>query len=117
MTDAQIEQWKVERGIARAIADPESRRVALEKVYDHRDEMQMQCIAHQSRRQKEMMADIADIKRDHPALVAHLHAEQQEEQQRKGATRLLRWLITIGAFGGGSTATYLLPKLISLLTQ
>lgn len=117
MTDDQIEQWKVEREIARAIADPDSRKAALEKVYDHRDEMQMQCIAHQSRRQKEMMDDIAEIKRDHPALVAHLHAEQNAEQQRNGAARLLRWLTAIGIFGGGSTATYLLKELISLLNQ
>lgn len=115
MTDEQIEQWKVEREIARAINDPESRRAALEKVYDHRDEMQMQCIAHQSRRQKEMMADIAEIKRDHPALVAHLHAEQRAEQRRQGARRLLNLLAGLGVFGGGSAVTYLLPRLIDLI--
>ncbi|MGN0846443.1 MAG: hypothetical protein ACI4RA_03550, partial [Kiritimatiellia bacterium] len=95
MTDEQIAAWKKERDIAREIADPESRRKALEAVYDHRDEMQMTCIAHQSKRQKEMIADLAAIKRDHPALVAHLREVEKEKLRFQGmarAWRILRWL-------------------------
>lgn len=62
MTDEQIAAWKVERDIARGISDENERSKALQKVYDHRDEMQMTCIAHQSRRQKEMIGDITELK-------------------------------------------------------
>lgn len=63
MTDEQIESWRVEREIARSISDPDERNKALQKVYDHRDEMQMTCIAHQSMRQKEMIVDITELKK------------------------------------------------------
>ena len=56
MTGEQIKQWKESRDIARAIADPESRRVALEKVYDQRDDLQMECIQHQADRIKKCLA-------------------------------------------------------------
>ena len=52
MTAEQIEQWKRERDIARAIQDHTERTIALEKVYDHRDDMQMECIQHQADRIK-----------------------------------------------------------------
>lgn len=52
MNAKQIEDWKRERDIARAIRDPEERKIALVKVYDHRDDMQMECIAHQAERIK-----------------------------------------------------------------
>ena len=52
MTAEQIEQWKRERDIARSIKDHKERAIALEKVYDHRDDMQMECIQHQADRIK-----------------------------------------------------------------
>lgn len=61
MTDAQIKQWKVERDIARAIKDEEERKKALEKVYDHRDDLQMECIQHQADRIKTCLAKSTNI--------------------------------------------------------
>lgn len=54
MTDEDVEKWEFERDLARAIQDPEDRRKACEKVYDHRDRLMMTCIAHQSGRVKEI---------------------------------------------------------------
>lgn len=92
MTDEQIQQWKVERDIARGIKDPDERHAALEKVYDHRDEMQMTCIAHQSMRQKKLVADVEDLK----AKIAPLQKDHEEYQQKKaeakGAIKLLHVL-------------------------
>ena len=52
MTDEQREQWRRERDIARQIPDQLSRDAALMKVYDHRDDLMMECIAHQGARGK-----------------------------------------------------------------
>jgi len=51
----QIVNWKRERDIARAIADPVERAKALDAVYDHRDDMMMECISHQSGRVKKLI--------------------------------------------------------------
>ena len=109
MTDQQIEDRKKERDIARAIVDPVSREVALEKVYDHRDEMQMRCICHQAQRQKEMAIAITNSKRDIedlkseiiPLKALHRRAGQWRERV-KGAAFLWRFLALLGAAGFGA---------------
>lgn len=101
MTDEQICQWKVERDIARGIKDSEERRIALEKVYDHRDEMQMTCIAHQSMRQKKLVNDVEELKEKIAPLQKDHEEYQQKKAEAKGAIKLLRILKwTAIAFGG-----------------
>lgn len=109
MTDQQIEDWKKERDIARAIVDPASREVALEKVYDHRDEMQMRCICHQAQRQKEMAIAIAASKRDIDDLKSEIiplkalnRRAGQWRERVKGAAFLWRLLAVLGAAGFGA---------------
>lgn len=97
MTKKQIKDWKVERDIARAINDEEDRRIAVQKVYDHRDDMMMKCIAHQSNRVKEIMKDHADMVKS--------HLQYKEEcAERRGAKKMLaiiKWLAAITGSGAG----------------
>lgn len=109
MTDEQIEQWKRERDIARAIEDDKDRSVALQKVYDHRDEMQMRCICHQSRRQKEMVEDIkllqtemGTVKHELIPLKALNQRTHDWRERIKGGKALLRILKALGAVGVGA---------------
>ena len=57
MNDEQIMAWQRERDIARATGDQK----AIQAVYDHRDEMMMTCIAHQSTRSKRMEERLTDV--------------------------------------------------------
>lgn len=96
MTEEQIKNWKTERNIARAIKDEESRSIALRAVYDHRDDMMMECIAHQSSRVKEIMKDHADMVESHLIY-------REELAERKGAKKMLaiiKWFIAIFGSGG-----------------
>jgi hypothetical protein len=105
MTEKQIKDWKVERDIARAIKDEDDRRIAVQKVYDHRDDMMMECIAHQSNRVKEIMKDHADMVKS--------HLQYKEEcAERRGAKKMLaiiKWLIAIA--GSGTGGAYLMKFL------
>lgn len=97
MTEKQIKDWKVERDIARAIKDEEDRRIAVQKVYDHRDDMMMECIAHQSTRVKEIMKDHADMVKSHLQY-------KEERAERRGAKKMLaiiKWLVAITGSGAG----------------
>jgi hypothetical protein len=100
MTEKQIKDWKVERDIARAIKDEDDRRIAVQKVYDHRDDMMMECIAHQSNRVKEIMKDHADMVKS--------HLQYKEEcAERRGAKKMLnviKWAIAILGSGGSGAA-------------
>lgn len=107
MTDEQIAAWKTERSIARGIKDPEERRIALEKVYDHRDEMQMTCIAHQSGRVKELLsrseANTDGLKELNDRIVP-LEAMKKEYEKLKERSIGAKWgfriaLILVGKFG------------------
>lgn len=97
MTEKQIKDWKVERDIARAIKYEEDRRIAVQKVYDHRDDMMMECIAHQSNRVKEIMKDHADMVKS--------HLQYKEEcAERRGAKKVfavLKWIAAITGSGAG----------------
>ena len=109
MTDEQIEQWKRERDIARAIEDDKDRSIALQKVYDHRDEMQMRCICHQSRRQKEMIGDIKSlqtemgtVKHELIPLKAMNRNARAWRERIKGGKLLITIVKALGAAGIGA---------------
>lgn len=97
MTDDQIGAWKVERDMARAIENEADRNKALQTAYDHRDEMMMTCIAHQSGRVKEIMKDHADMVKS--------HLQYKEEcAERRGAKKMLgviKWIMAVAGSGTG----------------
>lgn len=97
MTDDQISAWKVERDMARNIENEADRNKALQTAYDHRDEMMMTCIAHQSGRVKEIMKDHADMVKS--------HLQYKEEcAERRGAKKVfavLKWIAAITGSGAG----------------
>jgi hypothetical protein len=100
MTEDQIDQWKEERDIARAISDDASRGVALQKVYDHRDDMMMECIAHQSDRVKMILKDHDDMVESHKIFC-------RERAERAGAKKLwdiIKYVLAMLLSGGGGAA-------------
>lgn len=106
MTEKQIRDWKRERDIARAIADDESREKALQEVYDHKDDMIMECIAHQSDRVKLIM-------KDHDAMV-HTHKMYlKEHAEMQGVKKALGWVKYILAIGGSGGAGAAIMKFFS----
>lgn len=107
MTDDQIRAWKVERDMARAIENEADRNKALQTAYDHRDEMLMTCIAHQSGRVKAQGKQIEDIMQHHNAMVqshktfqAMLAAEKHEKEIYKKMLAAVKWLVALGGGGG-----------------
>lgn len=128
MNEQQIRQWKESRDIARAIQDPESRRVALEKVYDQRDEMQMECIAHQAERIKSCLrnhekvdSDITEIRKDISAMKTEIKPlkETDEEFRRykergKGAVWGVRLSIAVIGIVGFETFKHIVEAVLKL---
>lgn len=122
MTAEQIEQWKRERDIARAINDPTERAIALEKVYDHRDDMQLECIQHQADRIKTSLQNDAVLSGKIDRLdgrIAKVEGEmtplkETDKDYRawklraEGAQLLWRLLRYGAAIGGSSDITYVL---------
>lgn len=102
MTDEQISAWKRERNIAREIKDPEERRIALEKVYDHRDEMQMTCIAHQSKRVKELQGSMSEMKRDIEPMKKTFSEIETKKIEARGAVKMMKVLKIVLQVGGGA---------------
>jgi uncharacterized protein YfbU (UPF0304 family) len=107
MTDDQISAWKVERDMARAIENEADRNKALQTAYDHRDEMMMTCIAHQSGRVKEQGKQIEDIMQHHNAMVqshktfqAMLAQEKCEKEMYKKILAVVKWIAALGGGGG-----------------
>lgn len=107
MTDDQISAWKIERDMARAIENESDRNKALQTAYDHRDEMMMTCIAHQSGRVKEQGKQIEDIMQHHNAMVqshktfqAMLSQEKHEKEVYKKILAAVKWLAALGGGGG-----------------
>lgn len=107
MTDEQIEQWMVERDMARAIENESDRNKALQTAYDHRDEMMMTCIAHQSKRVKDQGKQIEDIMQHHNAMVqshktfqSMLAQEKCEKETYKKILAAVKWLAALGGGGG-----------------
>lgn len=124
MTAAQIEQWKRERDIARAIKDPQERAIALEKVYDHRDDMQMECIQHQADRIKtglqndavlnakldKMGGRVDAVEKDLVPLKATNEELKAWKLRVQGAQLMWKLLRYAAAIGGSSLLTYLLTQ-------
>lgn len=116
MTDDQISAWKVERDLARAIENEADRNKALQTAYDHRDEMMMTCIAHQSGRVKAQGKQIEDIMQHHNAMVqshktfqAMLVQEKNEKEVYKKMLAVVKWVAALGGGGGiGAAITSLL---------
>lgn len=107
MTDDQIKDWKHERDMARAIKNEEDRAVALQKCYDHRDEMMMTCIAHQSERVKAQGNKIEEIMEHHNAMVqshktfqSMLAEEKVEKETYKKILAVIKWVAALGGGGG-----------------
>ena len=107
MNDEQIAQWMVERDMARAIETEADRNKALQTAYDHRDEMMMTCIAHQSKRVKDQGKQIADIMQHHNAMVqshktfqSMLAQEKCEKEMYKKILAVVKWLAALGGGGG-----------------
>jgi hypothetical protein len=100
MTEDQIKQWRESRDIARAIADDSSRSIALQQVYDQRDEMMMECIAHQSDRVKMILKDHDDMVESHKIFC-------RERAERAGAKKLLsiiKYILAVALSGGSGAA-------------
>jgi hypothetical protein len=107
MTDEQIAQWRVERDMARAIENEADRNKALQTAYDHRDEMMMICIAHQSKRVKDQGEQIEDIMQHHNAMVqshktfqSMLAQEKCEKEMYKKILAVVKWIAALGGGGG-----------------
>ena len=122
MTEDQIKQWKRERDIARKIEDPESRRKALEEVYDHRDEMQMTCIAHQANRIKQCLENNIETERNVSEMRTEIKSLRDEMKplketdkefreakiEARGMKRLIGWVKMACASGLGGALMYLI---------
>lgn len=107
MTDEQIKAWKVERDMARAIESESDRNKALQTAYDHRDEMMMTCIAHQSKRVKDQGKQIDGIMQHHNAMVqshntfqAMLAKEKGEKEFLKKILSAIKWIVAVFGSGG-----------------
>lgn len=116
MNDDQIAQWMVERDMARAIENEADRNKALQTAYDHRDEMMMTCIAHQSKRVKDQGSQIDSIMQHHNAMVqshktfqAMLANEKSEKELLKKILSVIKWIAALGGGGGiGAVLTKIL---------
>lgn len=107
MTDKQIKAWKVERDMARAIENESDRNKALQTAYDHRDEMLMTCVAHQSGRVKGQGKQIERIMQHHNAMVkshntfqSMLAQEKCEKETYKKILAIVKWAVALGGGGG-----------------
>jgi hypothetical protein len=107
MNDEQIAQWMVERDIARAIVNEADRNKALQAAYDHRDEMMMTCIAHQSKRVKDQGSQIEEIMKHHDDMVkSHQEFREmvvKEKGEKEGYKKILvalKWIAALSGSGG-----------------
>lgn len=115
MTDEQIASWMVERDMARAIENEQDRNKALQTAYDHRDEMMMTCIAHQSKRVKDQGEQIDNIMQHHNAMVKSHQAfqtmlakERGEKELFKKILNFIKWVVAVFGSGGiGATVMHL----------
>jgi hypothetical protein len=115
MTDEQIASWMIERDMARAIENEADRNKALQTAYDHRDEMMMTCIAHQSKRVKDQGEQIDNIMEHHNAMVKSHKAFQsmiaKEKSEKEFCQKILnfiKWVVAIFGSGGiGATVMHL----------
>lgn len=104
MTAEDVANWKIERDIARESGKPE----LLQKAYDHRDDLMMNCIQRQADRVKKLVAnderaegeiasmktDIGDIKSKVSQHEHVVNAIKHGKSQAKGfwlAIKILAW--------------------------
>ena len=125
MTAHEIEQWKQSRDIARLIQDPEERSKAMDRVYDMRDDLQMECIQHQSDRIKMTLknaedlneeikgikVDIAEMKQDMKPCIESDKDYREWKMKIQGGVimwKILKYLLAAG--GGGLLIRFLQTK-------
>lgn len=109
MTEDQIRNWKRERDIARAIQDDDERNRALTAVYDHKDDMMMECIQHQADRVKQGLIndqniekEIAKINKDLSPCIESDRDYRKWKLRAEGASIFWKILKYIAAAGGGA---------------
>ena len=64
MTEEQIKTWRKHRDIAKKIEDPVQRQLALDKLYEEKDDLMQECFYKQSMRIKNVVAMQEDLKND-----------------------------------------------------
>ena len=64
MTEEQIKTWRKHRDIAKKIEDPVQRQIALDKLYEEKDDLMQDCFYKQSKRIKEVVAMQEDLQKD-----------------------------------------------------
>lgn len=64
MTEEQIKTWRKHRDIAKKIEDPVQRQIALDKLYEEKDDLMQDCFYKQSKRIKEVVAMQEDLNKD-----------------------------------------------------
>ena len=64
MTEEQIKTWRKHRDIAKKIEDPVQRQLALDKLYEEKDDLMQECFYKQSMRIKNVVAMQGDLKND-----------------------------------------------------
>ncbi len=64
MTEEQIKVWRQHRDIAKQIEDPVQRQLALDKLYEEKDDLMQECFQKQSTRIKNVIANQIEMKDD-----------------------------------------------------
>ena len=64
MTEEQIKTWRKHRDIAKKIEDPVQRQIALDKLYEEKDDLMQECFFKQSKRIKDVVAMQEDMNKD-----------------------------------------------------
>ena len=64
MTEEQIKTWRKHRDIAKKIEDPVQRQIALDKLYEEKDDLMQDCFYKQSKRIKEVVAMQESLNKD-----------------------------------------------------
>ena len=64
MTEEQIKTWRKHRDIAKKIEDPVQRQLALDKLYEEKDDLMQECFYKQSKRIKDVVAMQEDLNKD-----------------------------------------------------
>lgn len=114
MTLEQIRNWRRERDIARQIGDEESRKIALQKVYDHRDDLQMESISEQMRKiqvaldnDRLLDARLKKVEKVIEPMRKHINEVRDWKLRVDGAkifVTLMKYAVALGA--GGVVAKY-----------
>lgn len=109
MTDEDIVKWKAARDIARGISNPEDKRKALEGVYDLRDDMMMNCIAHQSSRTKEIQSRQGEIHEKVEGIekrIVPLEKHKKEADENKLKLDGVKIALSLLKYGGGILVSF-----------